>query len=342
MRARKQLRIAQVVASTGNGGLERHAYDLSDGLVAKGHDVTFLTTATLMPRVPSNVRAVELPLDGNRNNPAVLYRLWRELRDGKFDIVHAQGSKAAQMVSRVKWALPAGVKTIGTLHNQKRNVQAFRKLDHAIGVSKALSKDINRDNCTTVYHGLKTELWQDELPTVKRNNRLLMLAVGRLVEAKGFDLLLSAWTNVDADLLIVGDGPDKELLENQIEKLGLEGKVTLQGRVENVPGYMKAADGVVVSSRREGFSYVVAEALLCRCPVVSTDVPVANEVLDKSLIMGTDPRSISDTLCRLIEDIEAWRRQCESAFEFALDEFVFEKMLEKTERLYFDLLDARH
>lgn len=41
MRAKKQLRIAQVVASTGNGGLERHAYDLSDGLVAKGHDVTF-------------------------------------------------------------------------------------------------------------------------------------------------------------------------------------------------------------------------------------------------------------------------------------------------------------
>lgn len=341
MSLNSQLRIAQVVASTGNGGLERHAYDLSAGLVKKGHDVRFLTTGTLVPRVPANVEAVELGLDGNRNNPAVLFELWRALRDGKFDIVHAQGSKAAQMVAKIKWALPSRVKTVGTLHNQKRNVQAFRKLDHAIGVSKALSKDVDRVNCSTIYHGLHEAFWSRDATTIKRNGRPVFLAIGRLVEAKGFDILLSAWKAVDADLLIVGEGPEKDRLEHQIKELGLADKVTLLGRSENVAGYMKAADGVVVSSRREGFSYVVAEALLCRCPVVSTDVPVANEVLDQDLILSIDPEAMSEKLGLLARDIDGWRTQCEHAFEFATQEFVYDRMLEKTENLYFKLTENR-
>ncbi|WP_081944370.1 glycosyltransferase [Thalassospira australica] len=342
MSVNKQLRIAQVVASTGNGGLERHAYDLSSGLVNNGHDVTFLTTGTLVPRVPVNVEAVELGLDGNRNSPVVLFQLLQALRGGKFDIVHAQGSKAAQMVAKIRWALPSNVKTVGTLHNQKRNVQAFRKLDHAIGVSKALSKDVDRENCSTIYHGLHEVFWSGDATTIKRKGRPVILAVGRLVEAKGFDILLTAWRAVDADLLIVGDGPEKDRLEHQIKELGLEGKVNLLGRSENVAGYMKAVDGVVVSSRREGFSYVVAEALLCRCPVVSTDVPVANEVLDQDLILSIDPDAMSEKLRLLACDIEGWRKQCESAFDFASQEFVYDKMLEKTENLYSKLSGNRH
>ncbi len=308
----------------------------------KGHEVTFLTTGTLAPRVPKNVNVVELPLDGNRNNPAVLWKLWRELNNGQFDIVHAQGSKAAQMVTRLSWALPRHLKTIGTLHNQKKNIAAFRKLDHAIGVSNVLSRDINRKNCTTIYHGLRTDFLRQEPMTIERSGRPVILAVGRLVEAKGFDLLLSAWTDIEADLLILGDGPDQEPLKKQVNQLGLEDKVVLLGRSESIAGYMKSADGVVVSSRREGFSYVVAEALLCECPVVSTDVPVANEVLDQSLIMKTDPASMAVKISELVADIRGWRKKCERSFLFAKEQFVYDNMLEKTEVLYSKILEHRH
>ncbi|MCC9620197.1 glycosyltransferase [Thalassospira sp. MA62] len=334
----KPLKIAQVVASTGNGGLEKHAYDLSSGLVDKGHQVSFITTSVLAPRVPKNVNVSVLPLDGNRHNPVVLFQLGQELRAGNFDIIHAQGSKAAQMIALIKWALPNSAVIVGTLHNKKRNVKAFRKLDHAIGVSKALTNDIGGKRSSTIYHGLNQTLWNTEDVTIKRNGRPVLLAIGRLVEAKGFDLLLAAWPSVDADLLVLGDGPETDHLAKQIDQLGLGDKVTLMGRSENIAGYLRAADGVVVSSRREGFSYVVAEALLCRCPVTSTDVPVANEVLDQDLILKTEPVAISNKLIELTKDIPAWKALCEPAFSFAAREFSYQGMIDKTERLYLDLV----
>lgn len=337
-----KLNIVQVVASTGNGGLEKHAIDLSMGLVERGHSVTFVTTNVLVSRLPEGISPVVLPLEGNRSNPILLYRLLMALRDQKFDVVHAQGNKAVQMVSNIRGFLPRGLMTIGTLHNQKRSLGAFRNLHHAIGVSRALTADIGQSNCTTIYHGLMnnpTEAIDVELASSHRPN---LVAIGRLVEAKGFDNLISAWTAVDANLFIVGEGPDSDNLQKQVMSLGLEDRVTLVGYSNNIRGYLKACDGVVVSSRREGFSYVVAEALLSRKPVVSTNVPVANEVLPENLIMSGDVADMSQVLSEVVANLSDWKKNCEAAFDFAKSEFVYERMLDKTESLYRELISKRN
>ncbi len=337
----KTFNIAQVVASTGNGGLERHACDLASGLVAQGHQVSFLTTSAVAPRVPKGVRPVILSLDGNRRNPLVLLELIRTLRAGKFDIIHAQGSKAAQMLALILPFLPNACATVGTLHNQKKNVRAFRKLDWAIGVSKALSKDIGSDRVTTIYHGLPSFREVNPHEDLTSQGHPHFLAIGRLVEAKGFDRLIEAWASIDANLYIIGEGPLKGELEDMIRTHALADRVKLLGRSEHVPNYLKAADGVIVSSRREGFSYVVAEALLCNCPVLSTDVPVANEVLDPDLILSHDINVMREQIVRWIADIDAWKAKCESAFETASQEFTFDHMITKTVDLYRTLLKTQ-
>jgi glycosyltransferase involved in cell wall biosynthesis len=102
-----------------------------------------------------------------------------------------------------------------------------------------------------------------------------------LHEQKGFDMLLEAWKEVQRSdvqsvkewgLRIVGEGPQRAVLEQQIKDLHLT-NVVLAGRVGNVVEEYDAASLFVLSSRYEGFSLVLLEAMWCGLPCVSFDCP---------------------------------------------------------------------
>jgi glycosyltransferase involved in cell wall biosynthesis len=105
-----------------------------------------------------------------------------------------------------------------------------------------------------------------------------LLAVGRLVPAKGFDFLLPAFRDVlaggfDFNLLILGDGPERPTLEAQARTLGIADRVFLPGFEANPYPYFKRAKMFVLSSRYEGLAMVLLEALALGAPVVATDCP---------------------------------------------------------------------
>ena len=99
-------------------------------------------------------------------------------------------------------------------------------------------------------------------------------AVGRLAEAKGFDVLIRAFSKIDRgdlDLVIVGEGPLRPELERLIADYGLAGRVHLPGFVPNPGPIVAGAKLFVLSSNWEGFGNVLVEALAAGTPVVSTD-----------------------------------------------------------------------
>ncbi|MGD9858416.1 MAG: glycosyltransferase, partial [Planctomycetaceae bacterium] len=137
------------------------------------------------------------------------------------------------------------------------------------------------------------------------------------------------------------EGPLRQELESQIARLGLSGRVHLLGFRRDVPDLLAHADLSVIASRREGFGYTLAEALLLRRLVVSTDVPAANEVLPRSfLVPREDPAALRATIVRVLADPAAALGAFQPVWHRASAEFTIEAMVAATARLYRHAIEA--
>ncbi|MBD1847790.1 glycosyltransferase [Cyanobacteria bacterium FACHB-63] len=112
-------------------------------------------------------------------------------------------------------------------------------------------------------------------PWLKHKEKPVVLSVARLAKQKNFSLLLRAFAEVrkrfDARLIIIGEGPEREKLEQLVNKLGLGQDVSLPGASENPWSSMARADVFVLPSEEEAFGLVLVEAMVCSLPVIATD-----------------------------------------------------------------------
>jgi len=144
-------------------------------------------------------------------------------------------------------------------------------------------------------------------PSVSREP--LIVAMGRLVELKGFDLLLTAFSRVaralpDWHLVILGEGKGRADLERQIAALGLGERVRLPGVTQNPQSFLRRAGLFVLSSRTEGFPNSLLEAMACGAPVVATDCPTGpSEIIrhghDGLLVPVADVDRLAEEILRL-------------------------------------------
>lgn len=136
------------------------------------------------------------------------------------------------------------------------------------------------------------------------------IAVGRLDAQKGFDLLIRAFAQVPhpgARLTIFGEGPERKALDAQVCASGLSGRVTLPGIAQGPQDWLGAGHVLVVSSRYEGFSNVVAEATCSGLPVVSFDCPYGpSEMIVEErnglLVPPGDVAALAGAMARLAAD----------------------------------------
>lgn len=114
-----------------------------------------------------------------------------------------------------------------------------------------------------------------------------LIAIGRLIEKKGFQYILEALKNlpIGIELLLIGDGPLRVKLREAAQKYKVEDRVKFLGYVseEKKFQYLYSADIFVLSSIREGFGIVLQEAMQAGLPIVSTDDGGQNDFLEKNI-----------------------------------------------------------
>jgi glycosyltransferase involved in cell wall biosynthesis len=161
------------------------------------------------------------------------------------------------------------------------------------------------------------------------HKRPLIVSVGRLKAPKDFSTLVRALGNLPPDsfeALIVGEGPDRDRLEEEIHALGLDNRVRLAGERRDVPELLARADVFVLSSASEGMPVSVLEAMAAGLPVVASRVGgVPEQIADGEtglLVEPGDPDELAAALTRLTHDAalrgrlgSAARARAERAFD---------------------------
>ena len=176
-----------------------------------------------------------------------------------------------------------------------------------------------------------------------KSDRKLLLAAGRFSEQKRFDQLLQAFaeiapTNLDWDLVILGEGSLRPELERLLQALRLVDRVHLPGRAGNVGDWYNRTDLYVMSSHFEGFPNTLAEAMAHGCAAVSFDCDtgprdIIRHNIDGLLVPADDIAGLTIALQRLMSD-EALRYRLAGRSIEVRERFSVKKIMKMWEELF--------
>jgi len=163
-----------------------------------------------------------------------------------------------------------------------------------------------------------------------------MVAMGRLVTLKGFDLLIQAFdlcNNDEWTLIILGEGEERAALESIIKKHKLESQVLLPGNIKEPSTVLRNADIFVLSSRIEGFPMAILEAMSCGLPVISFDCKtgpstIINDKVDGVLVPAEDVNALANSMNHLMANKDERIRLAKHATQ-VVERFSVEMIMQK-------------
>lgn len=208
------------------------------------------------------------------------------------------------------------------------------------------------DRARVVYNGIAAQDFDDPNATPHQHERPYILGIGRQVPQKGFDVLLRAFAQAARDpafghdLLLAGEGSERQNLEALIRELKLEGRAHLLGRAARplAVSLFKGCSFFVLPSRHEPFGIVNLEAMAARKPVIASRVGGVPEIVKPEenglLVPGDDAPALAQALARLAGDEELRTRLGENGHSWAQN-FTWPRIAEQYQEMYRQVLDAR-
>tara|TARA_A100001035_G_scaffold109905_1_gene86129 strand:- start:27346 stop:28317 length:972 start_codon:yes stop_codon:yes gene_type:complete len=304
-------------------GIEQHVDELlSNNLV---NNPILICNESIALNFNQNIEIFKIKNYGRRSLIGK-YQIKKLLKRIKPDIVHTHGAKTTAIISRIN---KNDFKHVATVHGVKKNTKIFEKPDFIIGVSDTVIRGINNKSVVI------SNWWHPNLYKFKDKNNKYALAIGRLEQVKGFDLLIPAWKKINKELLIVGSGKEKNKLLSLIKNNNLTKKIKIIDNVNRDELYEIYRDAalLIISSRYEGGPRVALEALHLEIPVISTNVGHMDEILPKELLAKKDDQqSLKDLLEKYVDNINILNQ--DAVFEFITDEYSITKKINEIKNIY--------
>jgi len=359
------VRIVQLLETLEVGGMERLAVDLALTQRAAGHPVSVYCLFGAGPLRAELDRAgipvVEFHKD-QRSRTALAWAMARQLRRDEADVVHghnpgvhhfaAAGKRAAGVPVCVNTRHGA-ISSKGEAYQERYFRWVERWTDHVVFVCDYARKLLEpvlkypSAKCSVILNGISCEPFVCHPASPgSRRPRVRFGTIGRLVPAKDQACLIEAFAAVaarlpEADLRIYGYGPLEAQLRSQVERLGLQGRVRLEGRTEAPALVLESLDVFVLSSLSEGLPLVILEAMAAGLPIVSTRVGGVPEVAPEGstawLCQPGNPAELAAAMLRAAESTDL-PAMGQAARRLALANYGMAQMSRRYEQLYRDLL----
>lgn len=364
-------RILFVATSSTLGGAEKTVHTLASRLDRKRFEVAGLVSLKPLGFYAERLRGAGIPvrsLDiGGLPGPGDVSRLSRLIDEFRPDIVQAVMYQAIQLCRLAKGRTRASFKLISSPRVNYRSrsiatllVDRWLKKRDDLAVCECEASRLflierlgyASEKVRTVYNGV-------DLPSASSGpsgdpraslglgpGDLLLGSVGRLDRQKGYSALISAvaelGTRVPLQCVIIGDGPERPALEDQIRRLGLAGRVILKGEIADASSWMGAFDIFVLPSLWEGLPNALLEAMARGLPVVASSVDGIAEVVEDGvnglLVAAQDSRALAGAVLELAQDSSRRERFGREAKSSVLSRFTLERMLAGYEQAYVDVL----
>jgi len=302
-------------------------------------------------------------------------RLVKDIRKGQFDVVHTYGwypnifaIPAARLALRP--AIIASIRDAGAYMTATK-IQALKfaccLADCVLANSNAgrnwlIEQGVKEQKIEIIRNGIAVRPLADShnvTLSVRKEFGIpvgtpVCACVGRVVSGKGMEFYLRAARIVlergrDVRFLMIGarslDKNYQSEVETLAQQLRLDHRVIFTGQRQDVPDILRDVDIVVHPSLTEGLSNVILEAMAAGIPVVATRVGGNPELVEDGrtglLVRVENAGEIADAVCQLLDRPEMACALGRRARQRVVDEFAIDRMLAKTEALYFRLLERR-
>lgn len=211
--------------------------------------------------------------------------------------------------------------------------------------------------CTIAPYGIDVDSWATctedetiEASRLRQQYSRMILAIGRLVPYKGYDVLLRALRDIDGHVVIIGEGPLREDLQQIAAESGVTDRVTFAGRVDrsNIKAYLHAAKVLAFPSvtRAEAFGIVQLEAMAAGLPIVNTSLTTAVPTIARHgqeglTVAPHDARGLAAALSRILDDAPMARRLGHAGKARVYAEYSQERYVARMEDVYRDVVRQR-
>jgi glycosyltransferase involved in cell wall biosynthesis len=306
------------------------------------------------------------------------FKLIKIFKSHTFDIVHTHSSKAgilgrwAAFFAKTKYIVhtPHGHVFYGYFGKLRTSIFIFLEKIAAKITSKIITltykgkeehvsfKISEKEKFVPIYSGIDLSLFNNvegSSDTYREkfgfsDGDFVFGSVARLDLIKGNQYIIEAMADVVKEnprvkLILVGDGQEKEKLEQLVSKLGLSDNIVLAGFQENVVPLIAMMDVFILASLNEGMGRVILEAMACKKPVIASSTGGIPELVkDKEsgiLFPVGDVGALIDAMKVLMDDLEMRKQMGSEGYSRVKDVFSVETMVQKIDQLYQDLIKVQ-
>jgi glycosyltransferase involved in cell wall biosynthesis len=283
-------------------------------------------------------------------------RLVRRVRP---DILHVNLFSPWQgQYAQLAGVVTPGVTTVTVEHlpmpwTHRRQRLAKRVLTRRIAAHVAVGERAGREierlvglpsgTMVTIHNGVPDVAVEPVEPPV---GRPVIGSLGRLSEQKSYDVLIRTLPELpEANLVLVGDGPERPALERLADDLGVRERLHITGWTDSARAHLGYFDVFALASHYEAFPLAILEAMLAEVPVVATDVGSITEAVRDGetglLVPPRRPGDLARAIRSLLGEPERARALAQNARRAALERFTASAMAGRYVQLYDSLLDRR-